>query len=335
MTRPLSLILPALVLSSALPMAAQNAGRITGKLTGKDGMPIKGVKVVIKRTDMNWSKTIVSDAKGQYAQAGLEPKEFEVTFSAEGFIGRVERIKVPIGETVIKDFQLTKAGEAPAGTPGAGAPATDEGTKLEVEGLNLFNDNLELYKLGRFAEALGPFESAYQSLKSSLEKTNEEQAKADLQPKVDLVERILGLTYFQVGKKDQAEPLLLKALDRKADDQNALIALVDIYKSRKDSANENKYKALLENLTGPNPDTAYNKGVEAFNAGKGKEARGHVEDALRIDPKYADAYYLLALLELGDGRMGPARGALQRYLELAPNGKKSGEVKEILKGIPK
>ena len=105
--------------------------------------------------------------------------------------------------------------------------------------------------------------------------------------------------------------------------------------ARKDAANEAKYRAMLEKLTGPNPDITYNRAVEAFNAGKNKEAREQVDATLRINPKHAEAHYLLALLDLGDGHMAPARAALLKYLELAPNGKKAGEVKEILKGIPK
>lgn len=334
MTRPLSLILPALILGLAAPVQAQNAGRLMGKITSKDGKPIKDVKIVIKRQDMNWSKTITSDAKGAYAQAGLEPKEFEVTFTAEGFVTRVEKLKVPIGDSKIFDLEMSRPGEGGAGAPGQVAQPVDEGTKLEVEGLNLFNENLELYKQGRFAEAMPAFETAYTSLKGSLEKTTDEAAKANLLPKVELVERILGLTYYQVGKKDQAEPMLVAAVQRKADDQNALIALVEVYKAKKDVANEKKYRDLLEKLTGPDPNVAYNRGVEAFNAGKIKEARGHVEETLRIDPKYASAYYLMGMVELNDNHMGAARVAFQKYLELDPKGKNAGEVKEILKGIP-
>ncbi|HJV90896.1 MAG TPA: carboxypeptidase regulatory-like domain-containing protein [Holophagaceae bacterium] len=334
MTRPLNLIVPALILGLALPMAAQNVGRITGKITNKEGQPIAGAKITLKRRDMNWTKVLTTDAKGVYSQAGLDPKEYDLTVSADGYATKTfNAVRVPIAETVTKNIEMALPGTV---APEGGQPVpTDESVKLEVEGLNLFNENLELYKQGRYAEAMAPFETAYQSLKTSLDKTTDAAAKADLQPKVDLVERVLGLTYFQVGKKDQAEPLLVKAVERKADDQNALIALVDIYKSKKDAANETKYKAMLEKLTGPNPDTAYNKGVEAFNAGHTKEAREQVDETLRIDPKYADAYYLLGLLELGDGRMGPGRVAFQKYLELAPTGKKAGEVKEILKGIPK
>jgi tetratricopeptide (TPR) repeat protein len=334
MTRMLNLILPALVLGVGISAQAQVVGRLLGKVTSKDGKPVKDAKVTLKRLDMNWSKTLTTDANGTFGQAGLEPKEFDMTITADGFVTKVERVKVPIGDSVTKDIQLLRPSEAGAGGGGQAAVQVDEGAKLEAEGLNLFNDNLELYNQGRFAEAIGPFETAYKSLKDSLDKTTKEDVRADLKPKVEMVERILGLTYFQVGKKDQAEPFLLNALARKADDRNALIAIVEIYKARKDAVNEKKYRDALEVLTGPDPNASYNRGVEAFNAGKIKEARGHVEETLKIDPKYATAYYLLGMVELNDNHMGAARVAFQKYLELDPKGKNVGEVKEILKGIP-
>ncbi len=334
MTRTINFIVPALVLSAFLPVAAESTGRIAGKVTNKAGQPVAGAKITLKRLDITWTKTIETDAKGTYFYAGLAPKDFDLTCVADGYVTHLEKVKIPLADTFTLNMELTKPGEMKA-TPGQTAQPVDEGAKLENEGLNLFNENLALYQEGRFAEAMGPFESAYQSLKNSLDKTTDATAKAELQPKYDLVERILGLTYYQVGKKDQAEPLLLKAVARKADDQNAIIALVEIYVAKKDAANEAKYREMLEKLTGPNPDITYNRAVEAFNAGKNSEARHQVDATLRINPKHAEAHYLLALLDLGDGHMAPARVALLKYLELAPNGKKVGEVKEILKGIPK
>ncbi len=334
MTRTNNFIVPALVLSAFLPLAAESTGRIAGKVTNKAGQPIAGARITVKRLDINWTKTFETDSKGNYFYAGLAPKEYDLTCVAEGYVNHLEKPKIPLAETLTLNIEMTRPGEFKGGA-GQVAQPVDEGAKLENEGLNLFNENLELYQQGRFAEAMGPFETAYASLKNSLEKTTDEMAKAELKPKVELVERILGLTYYQVGKKDEAEPLLLKAIERKADDQNVIVGLVEIYAARKDAVNEAKYRAMLEKLTGPNPDITYNRAVEAFNAGKNKEARDQVDATLRINPKHAEAHYLLALLDLGDGHMAPARAALLKYLELAPNGKKVGEVKEILKGIPK
>lgn len=332
MNRTLKLIVPVLVAGAPLFLQAESTGRLVGKISGKDGKPVVGAKVLLKRKDRVWNKELVTDGKGFYQQAGLEPVTYEMTVVAEGFVKFVDEVKVPLADSLKHDVTLLTPKEAAAAQGTASQPA-DEGAALENAGLNAFNENLELYNQGRFAEALGPFEDSYKSLKDSLAKTTDDKAKAELQPKINMVERVLALTYYKVGKKAEAEPLLLKALERKADDQNALIAIVDIYKAKKDVENEKKYQAELDKLIGPRPEIAYNEGVNLFNAGKSKEVKAEVEKALSIDPKFADAYYLLGLVEIGDGKMGPAKQAFQKYLELAPNGKKAGEVKGILKEL--
>ena len=331
MNRTLKFIIPVLIVGVPAIVQAESTGRIVGKVAGKDGKPVAGAKVLMKRKDRVWNKELVTDSKGIYQQAGLEPVTYEFTVIADGFVKYVAEVKVPLADSLKYDVTLLTPKEASAGQ--AAAQPADEGIALENAGLNAFNENLELYNQGRYAEALAPFEEAYKSLQDSMAKTKDEKAKADLQPKVDMIERVLGLTYYKVGKKAEAEPLLLKALARKADDQNALIAIVDIYHAKKDVENEKKYQAELDKLIGPRPEIAYNEGVNLFNAGKNKEAKAEVEKALSIDPKFADAYYLLGLVEIGDGKMGPAKQAFQKYLELAPNGKKAGEVKGILKEL--
>lgn len=332
MNRTLRLIIPVLVAGAPILLQAESTGRIVGKVTGKDGKPVVGAKVTMRRKDRVWSKDLVTDKSGMYQQAGMEPVTYELTAVADGFVKYVAEVKVPLADSLKYDITLLTPKEATAAQGGATQTA-DEGAVLENSGLNAFNENLALYNEGRYAEALAPFEQAYKSLNESMAKTTDEIAKGDLQPKIDMVERVLALTYYKVGKKDEAEPLLLKALNRKADDQNALVALVDIYKSKKDTENEKKYQAELDKLIGPRPEIAYNEGVNLFNSGKNKEAKGQVEKALSIDPKFADAYYLLGLIELGEGRMAAAKTALQKYIELAPTGKKAGEVKAILKEL--
>ena len=330
MNRTLKIIIPVLVAGAPVLLQAQSTGRFTARVVGKDGSAVAGAKVLLKRKDRNWVKEMTTDAKGTVQQAGLEPVNYELTVTAPGMSSPyVEEIKIPLGDTFNRLITLG-GGET---KPGQSVAAEDEGANLENAGLKLFNENLDLYNQNRFAEALGPFEEAYTSLKKSLEKTTDEKDRAALVPKVEMVERVLALTYFRVGKKDEAEPLLLKAFERKPDDQNTLVALVEIYKGKKDAANEKKFQAELDKLVGPRPEIAYNEGVNLFNAGKNKEAKAEVEKALSIDPKFADAYYLLGLVELGEGKMKEAKQAFQKYLELAPNGKKAGEVKGILKEL--
>ncbi|HQL48409.1 MAG TPA: hypothetical protein PLC09_07055, partial [Holophaga sp.] len=97
-----------------------------------------------------------------------------------------------------------------------------------------------------------------------------------------------------------------------------------------ETAEADKYQVELDKLIGPNPGIVYNKGVEAFNAGKMKEARPFLLKTLEIDPKYADAFYLLAMCDYSDMDMKGAKQNLEKYLEIAPTGKNADTAKAML-----
>ena len=61
------------------------------------------------------------------------------------------------------------------------------------------------------------------------------------------------------------------------------------------------------------------RGNKYFNSGKFKEASIMYRMALKVDQRYGEAYYRLALSELRNGRIMEAFGALKRAAELQPN----------------
>ena len=71
--------------------------------------------------------------------------------------------------------------------------------------------------------------------------------------------------------------------------------------------------------------------MEAFNAGKSREAKAHWLKTLEIAPTYAEAHYMLAMVEFGNNNLRGTKQHLQKYLELAPNGKNAATAKEMLK----
>jgi tetratricopeptide (TPR) repeat protein len=345
----LNAILPtALLVAAALPAFSQAQGRITGKVTAKaDGKPIAGAKIVLKRQDRNWSKELITNEKGVYSQAGLEPSKegYDLSVTAEGFLSYLDRVHVPLGDSLVKDIQLLKPGEGgPATLPTAqAAPSGEPGAKEENEGLDIFNGQvIPLVNEGKFLEALGPSEAAYAKLTEAMVKTKDDKAKAELEPKFNLTERVYGICLFENGKKAEAKPILEKVfarnepegkLDKGKWDQKVLDCLYKIAKDTKDAEGEKKYQAIIDIIVGPRPENAYNDGVNAYNAGKIKEAKVHIQKAIQIKADFADSYYMLGLIEINEGNMRSAKQHFQRYLELAPTGKKAAEVKEMLKAI--
>ncbi|HJW73079.1 MAG TPA: carboxypeptidase regulatory-like domain-containing protein [Geothrix sp.] len=326
----------AILMTTACLIAQAQTGKISGKVVNKEGKPVVGAKINLKLIYRAWSKDLFTDKNGNYFQVGLEPKEYDFTVSAEGYVDLKERIKIPLSEEpLIKKFTLLTPEQARAEAVASGAAQAvpeDPGAPKDAECRENFNLAIPVYNEGKFSEALPFIDKAYKAGTEALTLLKDEQAKTDLAPELPKIERVLGICMAQAGeKKADAEPYLLKALEKNAKDEPVIAGLIETSKAKGDKAAEQKYTAMLEALHGPNPDLIYNKGVEAFNAGKNAEAKAQLVKLLELDPKYAKAYYLLGMIEYANMNMKGTKQNFLKYLETAPTGDKAAEIKEMLK----
>ncbi len=320
---------------ACLSLQAEQTGRISGQILTKDGKPVPGVKINLKRTDRNWSKDLSIDKSGKYLQVGLEPREFELTISAQGFTDYKEIIKIPLADVLVKNVTMLTPAEARTkvlATGGTLAVVEDPGAALDAEGREAFNQAIPFYNEGKYEDALPLVEKAHKALSEAMTKLKNEESKAELAPEFLKIERVLGICLAQAGAvKEAGEPYLLKALERNPKDERVLTALIATSKAKQDKVAEQKYTAALEAIQGPNPDVVYNKGVEAFNNGQTKEAKTFFLKALEISATYAEAHFLLAMVEFGDNNLRGTKQHLEKYIELAPTGKNAATAKEMLK----
>lgn len=327
----IGLMIPA----ACLVLHAETTGRISGKVVNKEGKPVPGAKLLLKRTDRNWSKELIADKNGVFLQVGLDPQNFELTVTADGYVEFKETVKIPLGDVLRKDITLLTAAEARTQAIASGAvaaPTQDPGQALDAEGRDAFNMAIPLYNEAKYGEALPLMEKAQKALTEALGKTKDEQAKADLPQVLTKVERVLGICMGMAGTdKAKAEPFLQKAYLANPKDQPVLNAYIKVAQAKGDAAMEKKFAGELEALTGPDPSTPYNRGVEAFNAGNTKEAKKELQRTLEISPKYAEAHFLLAMVAFGDNDLKGTKVHLEKYLELAPTGRNAAMAREMLK----
>lgn len=334
---------PAIMVSVAcLSLSAQNTGRFFGKVVTKEGKPVPNAVLTMSRVDINWSKDVKADESGSFIQIGLEPKHFQILVKAAGFVDLKFPFKVEMGDGKPQSItMLTK--EQAAQEAGASTPTGDKGAQLDIEAASAFNQAVGLFNEQKFQEALPLVEKAHAAMTESLKLTTDEKVKAETQTKLLTVERVLATSLFEAGKADEttrmdrwtkAEPLLTKLAEKNAKDPRFPTYLMEIAKAKGDKAAAQKYQAVVDALVGPRPELAYNEAVNAFNAGNMKAAKENLEKAIQIDPKYAEAYYLLGMTEYGLGSLKATKQAFEKYLELAPTGKHAAEVKQAMKDDP-
>ncbi len=326
-----------------LTLAADTTGGITGKVLTKAGQPIPDAVVTLKRTDITYLKELKADAKGKFIQVGMAPVEYDVMVHATGFVDFKDHFKIPLGDLMKRDFTLLTPDEAraatPAGTTLVAAPL-DPGAQLEDTGYAAFNEATGLYNAKEWKKSEPFIEKAYKSLNESLAKTKDDAAKGEIQEKLKTVSRVYGVVLYEVGKEDkaaakfdQAKPLLEQAYESNPKDMRVIEALLAMAKEKGDKAGVVKYQGAIDTVVGPRPENAYNDGVAAYNANKFKDAKEFILKAIQIDPKFADSYYMLGLIETNNNNLKPAKEAFKKCLELAPTGKHAAECKEFIKAL--
>ncbi|HLO68596.1 MAG TPA: tetratricopeptide repeat protein [Holophaga sp.] len=335
-------LLPAILIPFAcVSLAAQSTGRLAGKILGKDGKPVPGVVLRISRKEIKWDKVLAVDSKGSFMQVGLEPKEFDCEISAPGYQTIKESFKIPLADTLTREWTMLTAQEAAEEAAKRGQAGMSESELKSMSGSTAFNSGVEFYNRQEFAAARPHMEKAVDDLREALKTMKEGEERKATESRLVIAERVCGITLYEVGRKDpvnkdmlaKAAPLLKSAFERNPKDQMLANALVEVSKATGNAEDTKKYQAALEALIGPRPELAYNDGVAAFNNGDYKAAKTHVDRAIATDPKFPDSYWLKGVVEFSLNNLKAAKEAFKTYLEKAPNGKKAGEVKEFLKEL--
>lgn len=130
MNRVFRLVTAALfaVVSLSATAIAQTAatGNIEGVVTDTTGAVLPGVTVVVKNTNTNVTRELVTDEAGRYRANALQPGLYEVTASLGGFqTSTFGNLEVPVGQTLAADIKMRAAGVTESVTVTAESPLID------------------------------------------------------------------------------------------------------------------------------------------------------------------------------------------------------------------
>ncbi|HEY2359638.1 MAG TPA: tetratricopeptide repeat protein [Candidatus Angelobacter sp.] len=313
------------------------AGKVQGTITD-GGKPVANADVVLTNMSNGHTIKMKSDKNGQVEGVGIPFGDYneEVTAGEKRFKGQV-RIQGEGGAVDNISVELT------SGKPGAG-PSKEELEKMTAERSKAINENTLIAQLNPALQA-----KDWATAEPILTKL------IAMNPNRWDYQQALGNAQFGEGKFDEAVATYEKAIpiaenatktDPKADPAKAKAGVAQMLTNEgnaylKLKKNDQAIAAYTKAASmDPNPATAYfNICATQYNSGNTEGALAACDKAIAADPNRADAYFIKGSLLIAssttdkDGKVKPAPGtaeALNKYLELAPDGSHANDVKQML-----
>jgi len=311
----------------AAPSYAQT-GQVKGKVTDANGKPIEGAVVTIEGSDSGGRKfSVKTNKSGDFIQIGLQPGQYKITATKDALTQTLnQRISLDMVEV---NFSLKPGGAG-------GDVSAEDRKKAEAKNAQVktaFSEGVALSNAGKNDEAIAKF--------------NEVLAMV---PKCVECYSNIGANYAQKKDWAKAEESYKKAIEVDPNSAEGYTGLANVYNAQKkfDQAAEASAQAMkLSSAAGAaggaaggggNPSASFNQGVILWNAGKIADAKKQFEDAVKADPKLAEAHYWLGMANLNEGTPDALKAAVphfDEYLKLAPTGQYAEQAKGILSSIKK
>ena len=316
------------------------AGKVQGTITD-GGKPVPNAQVMLTNAATGHNIKLTSDKNGQVIGVGIPFGDYheEVT-AGEKHYKKMVRIAGEGG--AVDDISV----EMTSGKPGAG-PSKEELAKMTAERNKAINENALIAQLNPALQA-----KDWATAEPILTKLIE------MNPNRWDYQQALGNAQFGEGKCEEAVATYEKAIpiaenatktDPKADPAKAKAGVAQMLTNEgnaylKLKKNDQAIAAYTKAASmDPNPGTAYfNICATQYNSGNTEGALAACDKAIAADPTRADAYFIKGSLMVGeskldkDGKLQATPGtseALNKYLELAPDGPHANDVKAMLQAI--
>ncbi len=303
----------AILLLAAATTQAGIQGRVSGKVTDSAGNPLEGVTVTLTTLQMKSFKlTTRTDKQGQYGLLVNDATmKYQMKFEKEGYAPLETEKKFSTVEITVVDEKLLKASEAPVakGAAPAAAPAPSANDQATIA----YNAGVDLLNSGDKAGAETKFKDA-------------------VAKNPDLPQAWQVLTTLAFQKSDWAHVLEYgqKATDLDPSESNTYAMMAEAAQKSGDKKAAAEWRKKYEDANPDSPEILYNKGIEAYNKKKLKDAEVLLTKAVDAKPDFALAHFWLGMTSFTLNKKAESRQHLQKYLELEPNGSEAATAKEIL-----
>jgi tetratricopeptide (TPR) repeat protein len=307
-----------LVLLPALPALAGTQGRASGKVLDSAGNPVEGVTVTVTTPAIRTFKIAVTTKKdGSYGFIVNDATLFyDLKMEKEGFVGvaMTKQKFSTIEVTVIPSQSMLKTSEASAAArPGAGPAKGAAPPSSSEQAAIAYNAAVDLLNAGDKPGA-------------------EAKLKEAVAKSPDLPQAWHALAIIAYDNKDWAKTLEYgqKALDLDPSETDLYGRMKDAAEKGGDKKASAEWQKKYDEVNADTPEVLYNKGVEAWNKKKAKDAEEFFTKAVTAKPEFAMAHFQLGMVSLNLKKNDAAKEHLKKYVELDPKGAEAETAKEIL-----
>lgn len=312
-------VLCAVVLSFALAgeafaQTSTGRGRVRGRVLDTQGDPVANATITMTHVSTGDTVTAETDDEGTWLKGGLGRGQWRIVTSAEGFqddnfVMQVQQFDRNTVETVMIPGTSGGTGEGPT------LSSLFEGELGDrIEAANVVFDS------GDYAAALAEYEAIIA----------EETAKEEPNPEIHLLHLNAGNAASEMGDNEAAIAHYQALLEGSPDNPDARMGLANVYMQERRLEDAIAVLEQMDMSTVTDPIVFYNIGTLFFDQGESAEAQGYYEQAVALDPSFADAYMQLGLSLIQQGKMEEAGPHLQKVIELAPDTENAALAQEFL-----
>ncbi|MHB8413073.1 MAG: tetratricopeptide repeat protein [Candidatus Acidiferrales bacterium] len=350
------LLAPTLLLP---PSAEAQTGQLSGKVLDLQGNPYPDVVITITNKDNGLHFVVKTDKDGNYQQLGMQNGIYNVNFKKDN-IDYTDQVRVDTsggkGTVLNENFQAIakKSGyDVEAAKKQQEAANKFKTMKTHFDnGVHAITDadatkqQLQSSPADQKATLQAKLNTDYQTAVTEFEQA--QQSAPDKDPNLPTILGNLGVAYDGAGKYQEAADTLQKAVDLKPTPALYMQLGTDLARVGKipEAGAACDKAGTLDPTNKLEGESCYkNIGVVLTNAGKMKDAIEPLDKATDMNPKDADAWYLLgnALTAQIDTKKEGGKEiyiippgtteAYHKYLELAPNGPHAGDAKASLASL--